>query len=96
MEYGSVGTIASVRTVSEIAEISRFPGADQLASYGRRGCRKRKAVIGMTERSMFICNHRLKNRFFTAAHNYSLFTPDSSLTGYYRSAKARGMKHTGL
>ena len=41
-------------------------------------------------------NHRLKNTFFTAARNYTMHNPDSHLTGYYRSLKARGMKQTEL
>jgi len=94
MEYGGIGAITSAQIVSEIADISRFPDDDHLASYAGLGRREHKTGIGMAERSAFKFNHRLKNTFFTAARNYTLYNPDSHLTGYYRSLKARGMKQT--
>ena len=54
------------------------------------------ASTALAERKTFMFNHRLKNSFFTAARNYTLFNPDSHLTGYYRSLKAKGMKQTEL
>ncbi|MDA3948494.1 MAG: IS110 family transposase [Spirochaeta sp.] len=96
MEYGGIGAITAAQIVSEIADISRFPNDDHLASYAGLGRREHKTGIGTTERSTFMFNHRLKNTFFTAARNYTLYNPDSHLTGYYRSLKARGMKQTEL
>jgi hypothetical protein len=55
-----------------------------------------KPGLENTERKTFMFNHRLKNIFFTAARNYTLYNPDSHLTGYYRSLKARGMKQIEL
>jgi len=74
--------------VSEIADISRFPNDDHLAFYAGLGRREHKTGDGTTERSTFMFNHRLKNTFFTAARNYTLYNPDSHLTSYYRSLKA--------
>lgn len=96
MEYRGIGAITAAQIVSEIADISRFPNDDHLASYAGLGRREHKTGVGTTERSTFMFNHRLKNTFFTAARNYTLYNPDSHLTGYYRSLKARGMKQTEL
>lgn len=96
MEYGGIGAITAAQIVSEIADISRFPNDDHLASYAGLGRREHKTGVGTTERNTFMFNHRLKNTFFTAARNYTLYNPDSHLTGYYRSLKARGMKQTEL
>ncbi len=96
MEYGGIGAITAAQIVSEIADISRFPNDDHLASYAGLGRREHKTGTGTTERSTFMFNHRLKNTFFTATQNYTLYNPDSHLTGYYRSLKARGMKQTEL
>lgn len=96
MEYGGIGAITAAQIVSEIADISRFPNDDHLASYAGLGRREHKTGVGTTERKTFMFNHRLKNTFFTAARNYTLYNPDSHLTGYYRSLKARGMKQTEL
>ena len=78
----------AAQIVSEIADISRFPNDDHLASYAGLGRREHKTGDGTTERSAFMFNHRLKNTFFTAARNYTLYNPDSHLTGYYRCLKA--------
>ena len=80
MEYGGIGAIT----------------AAQIVSYAGLGRREHKTGVGTTERNTFMFNHRLKNTFFTAARNYTLYNPDSHLTGYYRSLKARGMKQTEL
>jgi transposase len=96
MEYGGIGAITSAQIVSEIADIKRFPNDDHLASYAGLGRREHKTGTGNTERKTFMFNHRLKNIFFTAARNYTLYNPDSHLTGYYRSLKARGMKQIEL
>lgn len=96
MEYGGIGTITAAQIVSEIADISRFRNNNHLASYAGLGRREHKTGTGSTERNTFMFNHRLKNTFFTAARNYTLYNPDSHLTGYYRSLKARGMKQTEL
>lgn len=94
MKYGGIGAITAAQIFSEIADISRFPNDDHLASYAGLGRREHKTGIGTTERKTFMFNHRLKNTFFTAARNYTLYNPDSHLSGYYRSLKARGMKQT--
>ena len=94
MEHGGIGAITAAQIVSEIADISRFPNDDHLASYTGLGRREHKTGTGTTERNTFMFNHRLKNTFFTAARNYTLYNPASHLTGYYRSLKARGMKQT--
>lgn len=94
MEYGGIGAITAAQIVSEIADISRFPTDDHLASYAGLGRREHKTGVGTTEKRTVMFNHRLKNTFFTAARNYTLYNPDSHLTGYYRSLGARGMKQT--
>ena len=96
MEYRGIGAITASQIVSEIADISRFPNDDHLASYSGLGRREHKTGSALAERKTFMFNHRLKNSFFTAARNYTLFNPDSHLTGYYRSLKAKGMKQTEL
>jgi len=94
MCYGGIGALTAAQIVGEIADISRFPNNNHLASYAGLGRREHKTGTGNTERRNHLFNRRLKNTFFTAARNYTLFNPDSHLTGYYRSLRSRGMKPT--
>ena len=94
MVYRGIGPITASQIFAEIADINRFPNNHHLASYAGFGRREYKTGTNNRERPSFLYNHRLKNAFYTAAKNYTLFNPDSHLTGYYRMLRDKGMKNT--
>ncbi len=94
ISYKGIGPITASQIYSEIADISRFPNNHHLASYAGFGRREYKTGTNTKEKPSFLFNHRLKNAFFTAAKNYTVFNPDSHLTGFYRMLRDKGMKNT--
>jgi transposase len=94
MLYRGIGPLISSQIVAEIIDISRFPNNHHLASYAGLGRREHKTGFNKSETSSLLFNRRLKNAFFNAAKNFTTFNPDSHLTGFYRSIRARGMTNS--
>ncbi|MCF7914737.1 MAG: IS110 family transposase [Spirochaetaceae bacterium] len=94
MLYRGIGPLISSQIVAEIIDISRFPNNHHLASYAGLGRREHKTGFNKSEKSSLMFNRRLKNAFFNAAKNFTTFNPDSHLTGFYRSIRARGMTNS--
>lgn len=92
--YKGIGPVISALIVSEVADITRFPNNNHLASYAGLGRQEFKTGSSRNERSPHLFNRRLKNALMTGARCYTLFNPDSHLTGYYRSLGSKGMKQT--
>jgi transposase len=92
--YKGIGPVISAQIVSEVADITRFPNNNHLASYAGLGRQEFKTGSNRTERSPNLYNRRLKNALMTGARCFTLYNPDSHLTGYYRSLGSRGMKQT--
>jgi transposase len=92
--YKGIGPVISAQIVSEVADIRRFPNNNHLASYAGLGRQEFKTGSSTTERSPHLFSRRLKNALLTGARCYTLFNPDSHLTGYYRSLVSKGMKPT--
>ncbi len=94
MSYRGIGSINSAQIVAEVVDIDRFPTNNHLASYSGLARTEHKAGENDNERPSQLYNHRLKNAFFTAARNITVWNPALHLNGYYGHLCAKGMKHT--
>lgn len=94
MRHPGIGPITSAQIVSEIIDIRRFKNNNKLAAYAGVARTETKTGRNTTERSQRLYNRRLKNAFYTAARSFTLFNPESHLTGYYRHLRSQGMKNT--
>jgi transposase len=94
MRHPGIGPITSAQIVTEIIDIRRFKNNNKLAAYAGVARTETKTGRNTTERSQQLYNRRLKNAFYTAARSFTLFNPDSHLTGYYRHLRSQGMKNT--